>query len=232
VLPLTLRFPQECSQEFDYFNQFWSKVDTSSSPVTPAILGAVGGIDTTVPFNLSGILGLPTNSFFLMGGITSTGTKLTPVPLSDIWRLDLAGTLSANLANSLVGSWSKLSLGNNTAVAGEGGTIVKQQLVAFSGCVGTPNPDISCVQQSSYVTDVGTGVATSPALCAAPRIGAAVVANKSPFSASFNSQVFVISGLFNTSLWDDGGGLQKGEVVSCVILFCGVHSHYSLQGCP
>jgi hypothetical protein len=167
-----------------------------------------------------------------MGGITSTGTQLTPVPLSDIWQLDLAGTLSANLANSLVGTWSKKSLGSNTALAGEGGTIVKQQLVAFSGCVGTPNPDISCVQQNSYVTDAGTGLATTPALCAVPRIGPAVVANKSPFSATFNSQVFVLSGLFNTSLWDDGGGLQKGEVVSCLILFWRVHSHYSLLGCP
>ncbi|KAI0254745.1 hypothetical protein BJV78DRAFT_1279851 [Lactifluus subvellereus] len=197
--------------EFDYNNQFWSHVDTSSSPVTPAILGAVGGIDSSVPFNPAGANG-PTNSFFLMGGVSSTGTKLNPVPLSDVWQLDISGTLSANNIANLVGVWSKKSIGNKTAVSGEGGTIVKQQLVSFSGCIDTPNPDISCVQPYSFVTDAGTGLSASPAVCAVPRVGTAVVANKNPSSATFNTQVFVLFGLFDTSLWDDGGGLQKGEV--------------------
>jgi hypothetical protein len=166
-----------------------------------------------------------------MGGVTSTNAKLTPVPLSEIWQLDIAGTLSANLVNSLVGKWSKITAGNNTAVSGEGGTIVKEQLVAFSGCIGTPNPDISCAQPYSYVTDAGTRIAASPATCPVPRIGTAVVANKNPFSASFNTQVFVLLGLFNTSLWDDGGGLQKGEVVSWAIYLFRVHSHDSRLGC-
>jgi hypothetical protein len=150
-----------------------------------------------------------------MGGVSSSGSKLSPVPLSDIWQLDISGTLSSNLVASVVGTWSKKSAGNNTAVAGEGGTIIKQQLVAFSGCIGTPNPNLSCAQPYSYVTDAGTGLSVSPAVCAVPRIGAAVAANKNTFSTSFNSQVFVLLGLFNSSLWDDGGGLQKGEVVSC-----------------
>jgi hypothetical protein len=64
------------------------------------------------------------------------------------------------------------------------------------------------------VTDAGTELSVSPAVCAAPRMGAAVAANKNTFSSGFSSQVFVVLGLFNTSLWDDGGGLQKGEVVS------------------
>jgi hypothetical protein len=149
-----------------------------------------------------------------MGGVTSSGSQLSPVPLSEIWQLDISGTLSSNLVTSLVGVWSKKSAGNNTAVSGEGGTIVKQQLVAFSGCIGTPNPNLSCAAPYSYVTDAGTGLSISPAVCAVPRIGAAVVANKNTFSSSFNSQVFVLLGLFNSSLWDDGGGLKNGEVVS------------------
>ena len=149
-----------------------------------------------------------------MGGVTSSGSQLNPVPLSDIWQLDISGTLSSNLVDSLVGVWSTKSAGNNTAVSGEGGTVVKQQLVAFSGCIGTPNPNPSCAQQYSYVTDAGTDLSVSPAVCAVPRIGAAVVANRNTFSSSFDSQVFVLLGLFNSSLWDDGGGLQKGEVVS------------------
>jgi hypothetical protein len=208
-IPLTV-FPQE----FDYNNQFWSQVNTSASPITsPSLMGAVGGIDTNIPFNLSGLQG-PTNSFYLMGGISSSGSQLSPVPLSEIWQLDISGTLSSNLVDSLVGTWSKITAGNNTAVSGEGGTIVKQQLVSFSGCIGTPDANVSCPQPYSFVTDAGTELSVSPALCAVPRIGAAVVANKNTFSSSFSSQVFVLLGLFNNSLWDDGGNLQKGEVVS------------------
>ena len=149
-----------------------------------------------------------------MGGVSSSGSKLSPVPLSDIWQLDISGALSSNNIDDVVGTWSKKTAGNNTAIAGEGGTIVKEQLVAFGGCIGTPNATLSCAQQSSYVTDAGTGLSVTPDICAVPRIGAAVVANKNTFSSSFGSQVFVLLGLFNSSLWDDGGGLQKGEVVS------------------
>jgi hypothetical protein len=149
-----------------------------------------------------------------MGGVTSSGSQLSPAPLSDIWQLDISGTLSSNLVTSLVGQWSKKSAGNYTGVSGEGGTIVKQQLVAFSGCVGTPTPNVSCAAPFSYVTDAGTGLSITPTVCAVPRIGTAVVANKNTFSSSFNSQVFVLLGLFNSSLWDDGGSLKNGEVVS------------------
>ncbi|KAI9447977.1 hypothetical protein H4582DRAFT_1897537 [Lactarius indigo] len=197
--------------EFDYNNQFWSHVNTSSSSTTPALLGAVGGIDINIPFNSSGSSG-PTNTFLLMGGVRSSGSQLSPVPLSDVWQLDISGTLSSNLVNSLVGIWSKKTVGNNTAVSGEGGTVVKQQLVAFGGCIGTPSPNTSCAQPYSYVTDTSTGLSVLPAPCAVPRIGSAVVANQNPFSSSFKSQVFVLLGLFNSSIWDDGGGLQKGEV--------------------
>lgn len=197
--------------EFDYNNQFWSHVNTSSSPATPALLGAVGGIDTNIPFNSSGSSG-PTNTFLLMGGIRSSGSQLSPVPLSEVWQLDISGTLSSNLLNSLVGTWSKSAVGNNTAVSGEGGTVVKQQLVAFSGCIDTPSPNPSCAQPYSFVTDTSTGLSALPAPCAVPRIGAAVVANQNTFSSSFKSQVFVLLGLFNSSIWDDGGGLKKGEV--------------------
>lgn len=154
-----------------------------------------------------------------MGGVSNTGTQLQSVPLSEVWELDISGTLSANNVANLAGLWTKMSLGSNTAVSGEGGTIVGQKLVSFSGCIGTPNPGTACVQPNSFVTDAATGVLGLPVFCAVPRLGAAVVANKNTYSASFNTQVFVLLGLFNTSLWDDGGGLQKGEVVSWVSLF-------------
>jgi len=168
-----------------------------------------------------------------MGGVSSSGSQLSPVPLSDIWQFNISGTLSANLVQDLVGTWSKKSAGNDSAVSGDGGTIVKRQLVAFSGCINTPNPDPSCAQPYSYVTDASTEVSASPVSCAVSRIGAAVVANKNTFSTSFNSQVFVLLGLFNSSLWDDGGGLQKGEVVShTTFASLWLHSYDPCPGCP
>lgn len=190
-------------------------MNTSSSPA-PALLGAVGGIDTNIPFNSSGSSG-PTNTFLLMGGVQNSGSQLSPVPLSEVWQLDISGTLSSNLVHSLVGTWSRKTVANNNvadAVSGEGGTVVRLQLVAFSGCIGTASPNTSCAQSYSYVTDTSTGLSVQPASCAVPRIGAAVVANQNPFSSSFNTQVFVLLGLFNSSIWNDGGNLQKGEVVS------------------
>ena len=47
----------------------------------------------------------------------------------------------------------------------------------------------------------------------APRIGAALAPNLNSASASFEQQVFLLLGTFNSSEWQDDGGLDKGEVV-------------------
>ncbi|KAI0068702.1 hypothetical protein BV25DRAFT_1817611 [Artomyces pyxidatus] len=194
---------------FDYNNHFWSQV--SVTPGGPARLDAVGGIDITVPFDPSGSQG-PTNTFYLMGGTQSSGSALSAVPLSETWQLSISGTLSANLPNSVVGSWVQQTIGNEPAVSGQGGTVLKQQLVSYGGCTNTASPNTSCVQGGSYVIDVADGTAIAPAGCATPRLGAAVVPNMNGFSSGFNTQVFVLLGLFDTSAWNDGGGLAKGEV--------------------
>ncbi|THH19762.1 hypothetical protein EW146_g1458 [Bondarzewia mesenterica] len=192
--------------EYDYNNQFWAQVNVTSGG--PARWGAAGGIDIRVPFDPSGNPS-PNNTFYLAGGIDSSGLNA----LSDTWKLELSGTLSSNLRTSLVASWSHEPLGNSLpAMSGEGGTVISQQVIAVGGCSKTTNITTSCAQQSSYVLNIAKGSSVTPATCVAPRVGAAVAPNENGALSNFGSQVFVMLGLFNTSEWDDGNGFQSGEV--------------------
>lgn len=99
-----------------------------------------------------------------------------------------------------------------------GGTMIENQLVAVGGCPSAvPDQTIlesSCAVQDANIIDTSTGNVKSLAACLTPRIDPAVVPNRNTASDSFSSQAFVLFGTFNSSLWDDGGGLAKGEVVS------------------
>jgi hypothetical protein len=216
-------------QEFDYNNQFWAEVSISSGGPSPR-WGASGGIDTQVaPVNdPSGSPG-PNNTIYLAGGTDGSG----PIAISDIWELHLSGTLSSNLPNSSAGSWQHSSIGKLPAVANQAGTVVGGKIVAAGGCNITSTSDSTCALQSSYVLDTGMNSQISPGPCPAPRIGAALAQNFDGFSSSFASQVFLLLGTFNDSLWDDGGGLQKGEVVCIGVLFPDVRLilHFT-TGCP
>lgn len=173
---------------------------------------AVGGKDLRVPFNNTAS---PVNTLFLAGGVDGSG----PVSLSDTWQLQLSGTLSSNLPDSLDGSWTQTTLDSSSveALSGLGGTVVQQEVVAVGGCTGTSNATASCASQVSYVINLSNDGITNPATCVAPRIGASVTANENSVLSNFATQIFVVSGLFNTSLWDDGGGSEKGEVVSILL---------------
>jgi len=70
--------------------------------------------------------------------------------------------------------------------------------------------------QGTYVVNAGstTGPTEMAALnCPAPRLSPTVVPNGNQFSTTFSSQMLLLLGTFNTTLWDDGGGLKQGEVV-------------------
>lgn len=176
----------------------------------PSRSHAVGGKDNRVTFNISG--SSLTNTFYLAGGVDSSG----PVSLSDTWQLTLSGTLSSNNAHALSGSWSETSLDSSltSALSGAGGTVVQEEVVAIGGCTGTSNANASCASQVSYVINLSNNGITNPATCVAPREGAAVAANENGVLSNFGTQVFVVSGLFDTSMWNDDGGSSKGEVVS------------------
>lgn len=152
----------------------------------------------------------PNNTFYLAGGTDESG----PVSLSDTWELHLSGVLSPNLPNNVSGSWERRSMGTLPALSEQAGTTVGNQIVAVGGCNTASTSSDSCALQSSYVLDTVTGNAISPGSCAAPRFGGALARNYNSFSSSFSSQVFLLVGIFDDSLWNDGGGLQKGEVVS------------------
>lgn len=199
-------------QEYDFNNQFWSQVFVTPGGPS-ARWGASGGIDTrTLPIQDPIIPG-PNNSFYLAGGFDGTSTD----PLSDVWRLNISGTLSSNLPTNVNGTWDHFTIGNISGQIDQAGTVIGQQVVVSSGCnltTSSINVDASCPDQNSFVLDFQDKSTISPGPCPAPRVGAVLVPNENRFSSAFTSQVFFLLGTFNTSLWQDNGGLAQGEVVS------------------
>src|SRR4051812_29635235 len=82
-------------QEYDFTNQFWSEVKVLPGG-PPARWGASGGIDIRVPPIRDPVVPGPNNTFYIAGGYDGT----TASPLSDIWRLNVSGTLSSNMPES------------------------------------------------------------------------------------------------------------------------------------
>lgn len=196
-------------QEYDFNNQFWSEVGLSPGGPS-ARWGSAGGIDIrTMPIQDPVVPG-PNNTFYLAGGFDGT----TPSSLSDIWRLNMSGTLSSNLPNNSSGSWDRLTIGNLPSKVDQAGTVISHQIIVAGGC-NTTLSNVDCPQQDSYVIDTQRLSEISPPACIAPRLSPSLVPNVNTFSPSFSSQVFLLLGTFNTSIWQDDGALEKGEVV-CV----------------
>jgi hypothetical protein len=158
----------------------------------------VGGIDPRVLPVQDAVLPGPNNTFYLAGG-----TDGKEQPLSQVWALSLSGTLSPNLPNSVSGSWAAQTIDANRlpSPSDQTGTIVGQRIVSVGS-------------QYTRVVDALNKNSISPESCPAPRTGVSVAPNLSSSSSSFATQAFVLLGLLDTSVWDDGGGLYKGEVVS------------------
>jgi hypothetical protein len=117
------------------------------------------------------------------------------------------------MPNSSMGSWTNISMGNLPGMVDQTGTVLQQQIIVAGGCQIADVTNNSCAQQDSYVINTQMRSQTSPSPCPAPRLSASLVGNLNTFSTGFSSQVFLLLGTFNTSLWQDGGGLEKGEVV-------------------
>ncbi|KAI0368139.1 hypothetical protein BV20DRAFT_948921 [Pilatotrama ljubarskyi] len=200
--------------EFDYTSQFWARVGLS--PGGPSgRWGAVGGIDPRVPFTTDPQTTTPNNSFYMAGGYDGQQVY----DLSEVWQLDVSGTLSSNLPNSVDASWSRVRVSSDVkGRVSMGGTVIGQQIVAVGGCTSAAPAesilDSSCAVQDTQIIDASTGNVVNVSPCIAPRIDPAVVPNMCQASSSFNTQAFVLFGTFNSSLWDDGGGLKRGEVVT------------------
>ncbi|KAI9001435.1 hypothetical protein BD414DRAFT_574874 [Trametes punicea] len=198
--------------EFDYTSQFWANVGVS--PGGPSgRWGAVGGIDPRVPFTTDPKTTTPNNTFYMAGGYDGQ----TVYPLSEVWRLEVSGTLSSNLPQAVNASWSRVTVQSNIEPrVSVGGTVIGQQIVAIGGCTSAASAeaivDGSCAVQDSQIIDASNGNVNNISPCIAPRVDPTVVPNMCQASTSFGSQAFVLFGTFNHSLWDDGGGLERGEV--------------------
>ncbi|KAJ6539336.1 hypothetical protein B0H19DRAFT_1178497 [Mycena capillaripes] len=190
--------------EYDFNNQFWSEMNISPGGPS-ARWGASGGSDARVPAVSDAVLPGPNNTFWLWGGTNGQSS------FSDLWRLNVSGTLSSNLPNEAVGSWEQISLNNSVGTLGQGGTVIWDQIVSSGGCNGTEISD-SCAIQDTYVINADKGQSVAALKCPAPRLSPTVIPNGNTNSTAFGSQVLLLLGTFNTSLWDDGGGLKEGEV--------------------
>ncbi|KAF7332199.1 hypothetical protein MKEN_00100900 [Mycena kentingensis (nom. inval.)] len=190
---------------FDFVNHFWSPINISPGGPS-ARWGASGGIDSRVAAVSDPVLPGPNNTFFMFGG-QNDGSSLT-----DLWRLNISGTLSSNLPDSIVGSWDQLSSPKLPGLTGQGGAVIGQEIVAIGGCNNTATPNLNCATQSTYLIHGPSTSGAQASNCPAPRIGPVVIPNGNKFSDSFSSQVLLLLGSFNSSMWDDGGGLEHGEV--------------------
>ncbi|KAG2141689.1 uncharacterized protein EDB93DRAFT_1089266 [Suillus bovinus] len=190
--------------EYDFINGFWSNVTVTTSGPPPR-WGASGGRDDTVAPNAT----TTSNTFYMSGG--TDGTNM--YPLSDVWDFTISGTLSSNLAtNNTFGAWSNQTVGSAGYSVNQASTVVQTSLISVSGCNTTNNSNESCAEGESYILEVGSNVPITPPSCPVPRYGGCLAPNLNPFSSSYGNQVFLLLGTFNSSLWDDQGGLQKGEV--------------------
>ena len=174
--------------------------------------GAVGGIDPRTSDPSGARLD---NTLYMAGGYDGKSIY----DLSEVWSLSVSGTLAANLPDSVKATWSRVKV--DQKIPGRvsvGGTAVGQQIVAIGGCNSATSEqsilDSSCAVQDTQIIDASTGNVLTPLPCLAPRIDPAVVPNMNIASSSFGTQAFVLFGTFNSSMWDDGGGLKRGEVVS------------------
>ncbi|KAL1747216.1 hypothetical protein HDZ31DRAFT_26024, partial [Schizophyllum fasciatum] len=186
--------------EFDFNNEFWAQVSVSGGP--SGRWGASGGIDVRTDSSSLN------NTFYVAGGYD--GSQISR--LSDVWEFHISGVLSPNLPDQVLGSWSRVSVEDLPRKVGQAGTVIGQQIVSAGGCNSTSTDGNSCALGDSYVISTSDGQVISPGACPAGRRGAVLVPNMNSYSSSFSSQVFYLLGTFDASRWDDGGGLDKGEV--------------------
>lgn len=178
--------------------------------------GASGGIDIFTPPIQDPVVPGPNNTFYLAGG--HVGTKASP--LSDIWRLNISGTLSSNLPNDSTGSWDRVSIGQSPSGFDQASTVISHQIVTTGGCNSTLSGG-TCPLQDSHIIDVQRRTDVSPSTCPAPRTGPVLVPNASRFTSTFSSQVLLLLGTLNHTKWDDENGLVNGEIVSRCLQFGG-----------
>jgi len=200
-------------------NQFWRQIQISPGGPIPR-WGAAGGIDLNAVPVVDGSLAIagPNNTFYLAGGSSGTLDDTDPshvLSLNDAWEFSVSGTLAPNVPEGVSGSWRQISFSSNDlpSVAGLGAAVLPGGVIATYGGCTSPTGNDNCAQQVGSILNTNNSFVVTPSICPAPRLGPSVVVNRNLASSAFNTQAFVFLGTFNSSLWDDGGNLKKGEVV-------------------
>ncbi|KAG6817395.1 hypothetical protein H0H87_009039 [Tephrocybe sp. NHM501043] len=193
--------------EYDFNNKFWSQVNIPSGGPLPR-WGASGGIDLATPPIQDPVVPGPNNTFYLAGGFDGT----RPNSFSDVWRLNISGTLSSNLPNDSSGSWDRLTIGNIPPKFNGTGTVIGHQVVFTGGCTSGSLPSGECAEQDSYVIDTERLSETTSSICPAPRTNPVLVRNANSLTSTFASQVYLLLGTLDRTRWNDDDGLEKGEV--------------------
>ncbi|KAJ7638799.1 hypothetical protein FB45DRAFT_1133214, partial [Roridomyces roridus] len=191
--------------EYDFNNQFYAQVNISPGGPSPR-WGSSGGIDPRVAPMADPVLPGPNNTIWLWGGENGQTT------FSDLWRLNMSGTLSSNLPDHAVGSWEPIPLNTIPGLVAQGGGVLFSDVIFSGGCNGTTNAVDSCASQNTYIVDGAGRSGVAAVNCPAPRLSPTLVPNPSSFSPNFAFQMLLLLGTFNSSLWDDGNGLKSGEV--------------------
>lgn len=151
------------------------------------------------------------NSFYLAGGQDQNSIS----PLSDVWRLNVSGTVSPNNPRQVFGSWESVSISTLPSIQGLAGTVISQQIISAGGCNDTTptNSDDGCAVGDSFIINTLSQNPISPASCPAPRYEGVMVPNMNGASPSFSSQTFLLLGTFDSDKWNDAEGLSNGEIV-------------------
>lgn len=141
--------------------------------------------------------------------------------LNDVWEFTIAGALAPNVPDGVLGSWRQISFSSSNlpSVVGLGSAVLPGAVITTYGGCTTPSGNDDCAQQVSSILNANNSFVVTSSICPAPRLGPSVVANRNLASSAFDTQAFVFLGTFNTSLWDDGGNLKKGEVVCAQFRF-------------
>ena len=151
------------------------------------------------------------NTFYLSGGQNQNSIS----PLSDVWRLNVSGTVSPNNPRQVFGSWESIPFSTLPSIQGLAGTVISQQIISSGGCNDTTpaNTDDGCAVGDSFIINTSSRSSLNPPSCPAPRYEGVMIANMNTASSSFGSQAFLLLGTFDSNRWDDAGGLSKGEIV-------------------
>lgn len=208
------------SQAYNFQNQFWTSIRLIGTPPS-ARWGAVGGIDPVI-MPSSG------NNVSTIFNIAGGANNQTAFPSSELWQLNITGTLASDLF-TIQGVWENISV-PSSPLPGKveaGGALISQsqatqtRIAISGGCgpgISPTNTNVSCIDPSTYVLTVSPSSSMSVGQCPAPRLGPVLVPNLNTASSSFASQTFMLLGTFDTSSWNDSGGLSHGEVVSLMAI--------------